>query len=573
MRRIAIAIAAAMVGVLCSHAVHADSAGGILLRGKVVTMNANRTVTTGAVHVKDGKVVAILSASAATPTGATVIDTKGYIYPGLLNLHNHVAYNFLPLYPVPKHYTNRDQWPSGKLYEQLVNNPKNLVTDSAYFDLQTEALKYAEVKAIAGGETAIQGTPSDSGVTSILVRNVEAKNFDKDAVGCRGLSIDKMFTSDLAHQKDSISKLDAWFFHLSEGIDDYARREYSNPAYNPAVNPGPKNQPGLKQLGLVTKPLVGIHCTALTETDFADWEKTTGEGPKIVWSPLSNLLLYGKTTDIPAARRHNATVALGTDWSPSGSKSLLWELKVADQVNKQMFKSTLSDSDLVAMVTCNPAKLLNWQDKVGTIAAGMVADLVVVDDIKESNSYRNLIEATEANIQLVFVGGLPVYGDSATLKKLVGTSGCDTIGERPVSTREKAVVIKYSKIPSGDQSLKTLTDMVDAACNFSPTALAARLNSDEHDRAAVEKWLVSALTKQQKPVDANLKDPSQPITTAQVATFIAMKFPNAKPIDKLDPIFQNSDDTFFTALEANLHFQGSAAVFDAKTIRTYRSSK
>ena len=53
-------------------------------------------------------------------------------------------------------------------------------------------------------------------------------------------------------------------------------------------------------------------------------------------------------------------------------------------------------ANLVAMVTCNPAKLLKWEDKVGSIAPGMVADLVVIDDMKAKDPYRNLIEATEA---------------------------------------------------------------------------------------------------------------------------------------------------------------------------------
>jgi cytosine/adenosine deaminase-related metal-dependent hydrolase len=41
----------------------------------------------------------------------------------------------------------------------------------------------------------------------------------------------------------------------------------------------------------------------------------------IVWSPLSNLLLYGKTTDVAAARTAGLTIALGSGWSPSGSKT------------------------------------------------------------------------------------------------------------------------------------------------------------------------------------------------------------------------------------------------------------
>ena len=50
-----------------------------------------------------------------------------------------------------------------------------------------------------------------------------------------------------------------------------------------------------------------------------------GRGAKLVWSPLSNLLLYGKTTAVYDALAAGVLVSLGTDWTPSGSANLLAE--------------------------------------------------------------------------------------------------------------------------------------------------------------------------------------------------------------------------------------------------------
>jgi len=55
----------------------------------------------------------------------------------------------------------------------------------------------------------------------------------------------------------------------------------------------------------------------------------------MVWSPFSNLLLYGGTSDIARARNEGVLIALGPDWSPSGSKNLLGELKVARLVSEE----------------------------------------------------------------------------------------------------------------------------------------------------------------------------------------------------------------------------------------------
>ena len=53
-----------------------------------------------------------------------------------------------------------------------------------------------------------------------------------------------------------------------------------------------------------------------------------------MWSPFSNLWLYRGTTDVLAARAAGVRICLGADWSPSGSKNLLGELKVADMWNR-----------------------------------------------------------------------------------------------------------------------------------------------------------------------------------------------------------------------------------------------
>lgn len=52
-------------------------------------------------------------------------------------------------------------------------------------------------------------------------------------------------------------------------------------------------------------------------------------GGTVVWSPFSSLWLYGHTTDVLGARRAGLRVCLGNDWSPSGMRNLLGELKVA----------------------------------------------------------------------------------------------------------------------------------------------------------------------------------------------------------------------------------------------------
>ncbi|HZU97275.1 MAG TPA: amidohydrolase family protein [Planctomycetota bacterium] len=549
--------------------------GGILLRGKVATMDAKNTVKEASLLIRNGKIEEILPIDAPVPEGAIAINTKGVIYPGLMNLHNHLTYDFLPLYETPKKYDNRNQWPGVKQYQRDINNPKTIVTDSKLYDLQTEALKYANIKEIVGGTTTVQGGLRDAGATNQLIRNVEGKNFENDNVGSDVLGM----SDALVASKDRIAKTSAFFFHLAEGVDEKSRLEYSNPDYNPRKPMTASNTPGLKEAGLLLKNLVAIHATGLKPQDFKDWAKIIGEGPKIVWSPLSNLLLYGETTDVLAARKAGAVVALGTDWTPSGSKSLLWEMKVADQYSRQKLNGALSEEDIVRMVTTNPAKIMGWEDKVGMIKKGMVADLVVMDDMGK-NAYRNLIDSVESNVKLVMVGGDPRYGDASIMTKLKGEMKSKLEALDELAKRPKLLDLRRD-VRDGQETLKQIVNAISVAAKMNPKTLAKALNDGDPTepkdpyaaRTAMKKWLTEAYKKDGLDIPASLKNESYPITENQVADYLDRRFPAREPLKMIDSIFQQNDDRFFERLVTNLNLAGDSPVVNLNGLDQYRSGK
>ena len=173
----------------------------------------------------------------------------------------------------------------------------------------------------------------------------------------------------------------------------------------------------LVQNDLLVGELVVVHGTALTATEFAMMGQV---GADLAWSPLSNLLLYGNTTDVVAADQAGVRISIAPDWGPSGSKNVLHELKVADVWNKQALDGYFSDYELAAMTTKNPALANKWDGFVGRVNAGLYADLVVVDNFHE-DPYRNLIEAVDADIRLTLVNGQPVWGDVDIMAELKGT--------------------------------------------------------------------------------------------------------------------------------------------------------
>jgi 5-methylthioadenosine/S-adenosylhomocysteine deaminase len=131
------------------------------LAGRVVCMDQKLTVLEkGVVYATGGRITAVLKASAAAPDGfedVEPIQTGGTIYPGLIELHNHLSYNALTLWQVPKKFTNRGQWGSGSVedYRRLVSAPMKILGPDP--EVMPAIVRYVECKAMVAGTTTSQG--------------------------------------------------------------------------------------------------------------------------------------------------------------------------------------------------------------------------------------------------------------------------------------------------------------------------------------------------------------------------------------------------------------------------------
>jgi hypothetical protein len=168
----------------------------------------------------------------------------------------------------------------------------------------------------------------------------------------------------------------------------------------------------------INERFAAIHAAGLLPEDF---DVLAQHGSAMVWSPLSNLLLYGATARVDAAKQAGVRIGLGSDWSPSGSKNLLGELKVAWLYSQHMLGGGLSARDVVAMATRDAAAILKWHKALGTLEPGKRADVVVIAG-KVGDPYETLIQAKETSIQLVMINGVARYG-MLELMRALGAEG------------------------------------------------------------------------------------------------------------------------------------------------------
>ena len=496
----------APVGVVIERPVVTDA---VLLRGTVVTMDdAFSVVPDGHVLVVDGRIAGVWSGetppSGVAQAGAAVVDAgpDALIFPGLINLHDHPSYAAMPVFPPPRlhlqpdagrplgiePYANRYQWntePVAPEYDRIVRSPERIISEPSMLGLYTEAVKYAEVESLLGGETAVQGASPNPASDLILARNVDNGSFGRDRVETRVSSVnDPGFAGTEANAlktRMQLGLVDAWIVHLAEGVRD------------------PQRQPGddvssraefdrIRQLGLLNDTTVVVHGTGLKRADFAAMRTAPparlvaggdGLGAKLVWSPLSNMVLYGSTAQVTDALAEGVTVALGTDWSPTGSGNLLTELKVADTLlhhpdhpagdpAQAGFDDVALDRKLVAMVTRDAARAVGWNAEVGTIAPGTVADLMVLRPPPDSptgnavaSPYRALIDATERDVQLVMVGGVALAGDAGLMQQL--KPGDHELVPSARGGFTKAVDVTDPAVPRGQERLDEISETLRTA--------------------------------------------------------------------------------------------------------------
>src|SRR5688572_25506556 len=132
------------------------------LAGRVVTMNDAFAIRTDAiVYADQGEIVAVQDRAQPAPagfTGVPVVETGGTIFPGLIELHNHLSYNALPLWsPVPKLFEHRGQWPNHKDYRPMISGPMTAIgeyrDESGQPALLPAPVRYVECKCLLGGVT------------------------------------------------------------------------------------------------------------------------------------------------------------------------------------------------------------------------------------------------------------------------------------------------------------------------------------------------------------------------------------------------------------------------------------
>lgn len=410
-------------------------AGGddLLLSGDVLTPDG--VVRAQALYLARGRIEEMgdRAALAARHAGAAALTCTGTVVsPGFVNAHEHLAYSHA--FPPPRLapvYAHRDEWRDG-----AGDGRPRLDDPQRRTDAQT--LAWVELRHLLAGETTVAG----GGHVPGLVRNV-----DRAAADVLSFTAD-VNTSPFGSATDRFAGL-------------------ACPSTGPLPEPVaadwvPDEAPFVAHVGEGTTCVAALEVEAFLRDAEAHPRRTytivQGLGVQraqharlrdrrvaVVWSPRSNLALYGSTLDAAALLDDGVAVALGTDWSPTGSFTMLDELHCAAAHARARGSRPLAGLELWRMATAGGADALGLGDVLGTLAPGRRADLVVLRD-RDRRGVDAVARSTADDVVAVLVDGVVRVADRRHVQGDPLPGCADAWGDKLICTDWSALGFGFAEL-------------------------------------------------------------------------------------------------------------------------------
>lgn len=398
--------------------VSGDSAEGVRVFGTLLTPGA--VLAGGVLDLDAAGNVRCAACDCGGAGGALVIDCPGLVVtPGFINLHDHLSYAGTPPLPHPGElYEHRNDWRLG-----LHGHAPLPFRGGA----STAQVLAQELRMVMGGATSIVGAGGRRGflrnlevpaqTEGLLPGTIQAETFPLDDASGEVDSATCAF-GDHPVSGAAAGQAQAFVAHLGEGTDQQAADELSC---------------ALGSLDLLGGNSAVVHAMALSRADAVELSR---RGASVVWSPRSNLDLYGSTAPVALLASLGVRISLGTDWLASGSMSLLRELACAEQYDEQVLGGYFDSFQLLRMVTENPAWALGLEQRFGALEPGLPGDVAVfAEHGADADPYASAIHAAPGDVKLVLRQGQPLYGAAELVNGFRDGPACEELDVCGVAQR------------------------------------------------------------------------------------------------------------------------------------------
>ena len=356
--------------------------------GKVLLLkNEDIVIENKDILIENGKIVKI--ERNIQDNADKVIDAQNHIVmPGLINTHAHIPmsifrettegcklYEWLndKIWPIEDKLTREDiYWASMLSYIEMISTGTTCVNDQYFMPEQIrEAAVNTGVRAVISRPIVDMGGDLQTRINEFR-EFYESRDENNDlitySVAPHSLYTcsDKALEACTSLAKEYNLPIHVHFLESIDEIEDIKNKH---------------GRPAIQVLRDYFKDVHTIlaHCVKLTDEDI-EILKTMDCG--IAHNPISNLRLGCKIADTTKYLKQGLNVALGTDGQGSGSNMDMFEaMRVACLAQGGIHENEerITAKDAVKMATINGAKLLQLDNKIGSIEVGKDADIILVN--------------------------------------------------------------------------------------------------------------------------------------------------------------------------------------------------
>jgi 5-methylthioadenosine/S-adenosylhomocysteine deaminase len=401
----------------------------LIVSGMLVTMDKERRVIEdGAVAVKDGKILFIGKRSDVPQDlkAKQTINAQGkVIIPGLINTHTHIPMTLFRgitddldlqewltryIFPAEAKNVNENFVRVGTRLglAEMIRGGTTTFCDMYYFeDAVADETAKAGVRGILG-ETIIDFPAPDNKTNEQAMTYTEnfIKKWQNNPLIIPAIAPHAPFTVSEEHlisASNLAKKYNApLVIHLAEAESETVTIVQSK---------GMRPIEYVEKIGFFTNKTIAAHVVHANEKEL-DILKKYNIG--IAHNPQSNMKLASGVAPVPMMLAKNMRLGLGTDGAASNNDLNLWEeMDTAAKLHKVFSKDpkVVSAEEVFGMATIGGARALHLEDKIGSIEAGKLADIAIVDfdglhQTPFYNIYSQLVYATKASdVSTVIING------------------------------------------------------------------------------------------------------------------------------------------------------------------------
>ena len=344
-----------------------------------VIVSPGKKAHTGDLGVKGEKI--------ASPGGTVKVNLKGksFVYPSLINTHDHLQGNYRP--PVgPKKgsfYLTWLPWDNDLKASETFKERSNLNREDLY--------ALSGYKCLFSGVTTVNDHFPHH-FNSQILPTLPIRAIEEYCLAHESSSYDLKWGDGVEIEHERAVK-NNWPFitHLDEGFDKEAMHGVDT----------------MENLKILDDHCLFVHCIAFSDEDI---KKIAKAGASVSWCGFSNMFMFNVTAKVRKMLKAGVNLTIGTDSSATGSANLLAEIKYDRKLYQKLYGEDLPAKKIFEMVTINSAKAFRMQNKIGTLEDGMLGDILVLK-AKNDCPYENLVNSDMKDIELLTLAGKPVYGE------------------------------------------------------------------------------------------------------------------------------------------------------------------